>query len=592
MTLTPAEEEVVRAANEGRFADFTVRNAGDSSENDPKEGGKWGPERTIRAEVIYDLAVGANPGRPTHAKGVQVAGAIIVGTLDFQGAKISRPLVLVKCYLSEPMILIDATAPTISLYGCNVAEINAFRLATSGSLFLNKGFTAERGVELYATHIGGDFDCDGGTFINPEGPALFADGLEVLGNVFLRAWRPPGRYVPFRALGEVRLLGAHIHGDLDCSGGEFEGNAGRALSADRSIVDGTVCLRNKFHAKGEVRFLGGQIRGDLDCAQATFENPESAALNADSVSVGGNILLNRGFKARGMVRLVGARINGDLNCTGGSFCAEETAHNPHGLALSIDRAEMGELFFRLLAHPPRGVVSFVYAKAVLLNDDAPSWPQAEHLWLDGFVYDTIAAPAPTQVKDRLDWLKRQPKDRSWPLAYEQLIHALRRMGHERDARKVAIAKEKALRRSGELGPGARAWSLCLGATVGHGYKPWLTVLWMLLLIMVGAEVFYEANRLGVMVPSNKAESEGESSHAPGGLRQAPWPPVFQPVFYSVDVFLPFVDLHQKSSWGLHEKSSWDWIYVGFESYFLAQQILGWLFTGLLVAGTTGIIKKG
>lgn len=54
MTLTPAEEETVRAANEGRLADFRVRNAGDSSANDPKEGGKWGPERTIRAEVIYD----------------------------------------------------------------------------------------------------------------------------------------------------------------------------------------------------------------------------------------------------------------------------------------------------------------------------------------------------------------------------------------------------------------------------------------------------------------------------------------------------------------------------------------------------------
>src|SRR5208282_3818227 len=168
------------------------------------------------------------------------------------------------------------------------------------------------------------------------------------------------------------------------------------------------------------------------------------------------------------------------------------------------------------------------------NDDAPSWPQAGHLWLDGFVYDTIAAPAPTQVEARLDWLKRQPKDRSWPVAYEQLIHALRRMGHERDARKVAIAKEKALRKSGELGPGARAWNACLGATIGHGYKPWLALLWMLLLIIIGAGVFCEASRLGVMVPSNEVAYEGESFHAPGGVRQPQWRPVFQPVFYSVD----------------------------------------------------------
>jgi hypothetical protein len=44
----------------------------------------------------------------------------------------------------------------------------------------------------------------------------------------------------FSATGEVRLVGAHIGGDLDCGGGSFSNSAGPALTADRLTVDGDM----------------------------------------------------------------------------------------------------------------------------------------------------------------------------------------------------------------------------------------------------------------------------------------------------------------------------------------------------------------
>jgi hypothetical protein len=173
--------------------------------------------------------------------------------------------------------------------------------------------------------------------------------------------------------------------------------------------------------------------------------------------------------------------------------------------------------------------------------------------LDGFVYGTIAAPAPTRARERLDWLNRQPTDRCWPQPYEQLVHVFRRMGHERDARKIAIAKQRASRKSGELGPGAFTWKLILGASVGHGYRSWLAILWMLLFIAVGTAVFSEAKHLGVIAPADENMYQVMTSNKLGGLDKDVGKPDFQPLLYSIDVLLPFVDLHQKSSWWLYPR---------------------------------------
>ena len=430
--LTDAENKLEWAARREEFADYRARN---EKFDKPANGANWGSERTIRAEVIYALAVGDNS--QVHAKGVQIYGAKIVGPLDMEGANIPHPFVLFDCFIGEPITLRNADALSVNLDGSRVAGI-------------------------------------------------VADGLRTRGDVFLRD--------DFHATGEVRLPGAAIGGDLDCFGGTFKNAEGVALYADRAAVEGAVFLHKGFHAKGEVRLLGAKIGRDLNCSGGTFENAEGEALNAAGARVEGHVFLTSmpqpegglGFHAKGEVRLVGAKIGGKLACWGGKF------ENADGTALNLEGATVTATFFLSeFASPPAGVVDLRSAHVGYLVDDEKSWPQDEgNLKLDEFVYGRLAGYAPWQARDRLRWLSLLPG--FWPQPYEQLVRVLREMGQEQDAREVAIAKQVQVRKRGSPGFWGWARSLFLGFTIAHGYKGGRAFAWLVLVWLLGTGMFWLA----------------------------------------------------------------------------------------------------
>src|SRR5439155_18486435 len=131
---------------------------------------------------------------------------------------------LLDCSFASAINLNEATAVSVRLSGSHVPTVCAKQLLTRGDLWLDKGFSVLGGVELTSAHIGGQLDCTGGHFSNPNGVALNADGLTVDGGMFCRKG--------FSATGEVRLLGAHIGGQLDCTDGHFSNSGGSALTAE------------------------------------------------------------------------------------------------------------------------------------------------------------------------------------------------------------------------------------------------------------------------------------------------------------------------------------------------------------------------
>jgi hypothetical protein len=208
--------------------------------------------------------------------------------------------------------------------------------------------------------------------------------------------------------------------------------------------------------------------------------------------------------------------------------------------------------------------------------------------LDGFVYDRIAA-GQTDAKRRLGWLRLQPDELGFrPQPYEQLIAVMRRMGHEHQVAKVAIAKKWDLRKRGHLGwwGWTKNWFLYLA--VGYGYRAWLAFIWLLLLIVLGSCVFSYAHSANVLVPSEQAAYESD-----GRTEKAPLPqdyPQFHAFVYSLDVIFPF-ELGQKSHWQLSEKQSCDLLYWIFEGYSLVQLLLGWVLLLVASAVPAGLIKK-
>src|SRR5262249_22569258 len=149
-----------------------------------------------------------------------------------------------------------------------------------------------------------------------------------------------------------------------------------------------------------------------------------------------------GFTAVGEVTLVSAAIGDSLQCRAATFS------NVGKIALDLEGAKISRsLILKSLSSSPDGVVDLSFSHTGQLSDDSTSWPDRGLLILQGLTYEGIAGA--TDSETRLEWLNRQPRGQFRPQPYEQLIRILREMGHDRDAQKIAIAKQIALRESGE-----------------------------------------------------------------------------------------------------------------------------------------------
>jgi hypothetical protein len=88
----------------------------------------------------------------------------------------------------------------------------------------------------------------------------------------------------------VRLAGMQAH-VLRCRGGSFTNPGGSALSADGASITGGVFLDEGFAAEGEVGLPGTQIGGVLRCSGGSFRNPGGIALLAEGARVTGGVFL-------------------------------------------------------------------------------------------------------------------------------------------------------------------------------------------------------------------------------------------------------------------------------------------------------------
>ena len=536
---TTCESKVREAAATGTLVDLRVS---ESAIDSPEKGTEWGPERTVRAELIADLLIGDGEAASLAVRGVRLRGARITGDLNLEAATLRCPLALLDCSFATAINLYEATALSVRLSGSHVPAVHARQLRTRGDLRLDEGFSVSGRVEVDGAHIGGVLDCRGGQFSNPGGRALTAVGLTVDQDIFFSEG--------FSASGEVNLRGAHIGGQLNCAGGQFSNPNRVALTAEMVTVDRDIICRNGFSASGEVRLLGAHIGGQLDCAGGQFSNPGGRALTADGLTVDQDTLCSDGFSATGEVRLPSAHIGGQLVCEGGQFS------NPNRVALNLAGATVSGPLFMAPA-VLQGLLGLTTAKTSSYRDDPASWPQK--LRLDGFVYDAIEGAS---AKERLEWLRRNEKGYS-PQIYEQLATVYRATGHEEDARRILIAKQR--RRFAQSNLAGRMWGWLLDATVGYGYRTWLAALWLIFFLFLGTWLFGSVYR-GELTPANKPDVQ----------------PAFQPLLYTLDLLLPVVSLHVRDAWIAHSAAQvWSVVFI----------IMGWILATAVVLSLTGLLKR-
>jgi hypothetical protein len=578
--LSEPEGKLLRAAVQGTVAWLGPSSRDDDSTNDPSNAVHWGLERNVRAEVLRWLCVDRSSQDRVDPTGVRLHGAKIVGNLDLSFARLPFPLALVRCRMNDDLVLTSAEIPALILDGNWVRTVHADGVNVKGPVLLRNGFTAEDTVNLSYARIGGNLECDGGTFTGQAGAALNANAVVVNGYVFLRQC--------CSTRGEVNLIHAQIGGNLECDGSTFKNPTGTALNADTIDVKGNVFLRGHFSAEGRVNFLHARIGGNLECDGGTFHNPIGTALNADSADVKGNVFLRQPFTAEGEVSLLHAQIGGDVLCSGGTFTK-----------LAAYRAAIrGNFLWSKVQNAKNTVLDLRDSSVGSISDDAPSWPAYGNLKLDGFVYGRISG-GPTGAEERLKWLRLQ--NPFTPQPYRQLSKALQDRGDDEGGRRVLFEMEDRLRATdASLTAQIERWPLRW--MVGYGYYPLRSVLALGIVCSLGWVLYRRAHIAGAMVPTDEKACAYLKAHGhlPAGYTR------LYPLVYSFENSLPLVKLGQADRWQPDPNGQNRQPPCGgrlravcrlvtsrrFLLCFLWFQILlGWILATLFAAGVTGILHS-
>ena len=541
----------VNTANHQRLAVCGPSSEINDPSSDPKDAAKWGHQREIRAELIRWLCVDLNAIKLIDPEGIAVLGARVVGSLNLDLVHPPFGLRLVRCSIAESMSLQNAELGFLSLRGSYTGEIKAGGSHLLHGLFMNSGFHASGEVFFGNARIDGDLNCSGGSFTHNK-----AEGTE-----------------PWAAEMPALFLGV-------------------------SRIQGPIWLSEGFQANGAVD-VNGVTCTDLICSGGRFVNPGNVALNALLANVSHAVALNgnrrlEGMEADGLVQFGGAKVGGVFWAMGAKLLGKQ--NEPHGFtagALSV-----GEGFFWQNVELQNGATLDLSDSSVGgLLDDESSWPQPGRLAIDGFTYGDFYA-GPTDARSRLRWigLESGPPP-PWlnlesgfhPQPYRELAKVLRNRGDDAGARQVLIAEERA--RYADLSLPVRIWGAFLGIVIAYGYEPMRAVAWSLAVVLLGWAAVTMGKRAGVLRPT-WPENRPASTDDPYEE--------LHPLLYSLDVFLPFVNLHQEHYWWPDARASGESMVLGrairvrgrtLRYYLWLQIVIGWLLSAIFIAGVSGLISQ-
>ncbi|GII80305.1 oxidoreductase [Sphaerisporangium rufum] len=509
--LTPAERKVWDAYPTGAWVDLRT---GRDEEDDPARGARWGPERTVRARVLTALLLGARPAEPGRVPGLRLAGATVVGTLDLSDATVPAKLHLLNCHLGDPVTLIDSATKGLRFRGCDIRRIRAARCTVDG-LFELDGCTVHAGLRLDNTRISGQLRLSGTHLAAPE-PTSAAD------ESFLADRR-------------------RRFGDVERQERGWDQHHWALWAGGLAVAGGAFC--RGLRAEGGLRLIGARFDSGLFMQQAVIRATGPHAIYADHLQAS-SVEFSAGFTAEGTVRLRGARVAGVLSFDRAVLAAEDRC-------LHLSHMQVDELILRPAS--ARGEVNLGYSRIGVLLDHPDAYPG--HVRLNGLQFESLRGQPRTA--DRLAWVAKDPEGYR-PQPYEHLAGWYRRIGHDKDARDVLLAKQRA-RRATLRWPGRLAGVL-LDWAVGYGYRPWLAAVWTAVLLAAGTAVF--------------------ATHPPAqvGLDERR---TFHPFPYTLDLLVPVSVFEQRGAW---EPVGW--------TQWLANLLIaaGWILATALIAGATRVLR--
>lgn len=385
----------------------------------------------------------------------------------------------------------------------------------------------------------------------------------------------------------VQIEGAIIHDTVDLRNAQIKNDVrlikcqfnGEVIFAQADFADGFLLERCTFATtmngngikvardlsllksvfNGPVSFEQLQVEGVLFAEEASFLST-SAPVNFNTLKAGGNVIFSKTVFA-GALQMQYGHITDNLRFDG----ARWTNH----LALASFEATKVDGSATWEKADFTGYVSFKDAKFNALNLTGVKWPEhatGEWLWFNGMSYQRISAGSEKDSWSNLmHLLDRSARGTAYSIdIYTGLQEFYKREGYPGVANEFFFAQKK--REREEVLHGTEwCWSLFLDVFVGYGRSPLRALFWSILIVTYGVSVF----RPKRMEPRSKDIKTGP----------------FSPFWYSMDMFLPLIKLHDAELWMPKAEAR----YARF--WGRIHTVLGWALIPIAVAAWTGMLEK-
>lgn len=495
--LTGPEREMWRAFRVGRSCDLRE---GVAERDDPFAVREvWGPERSVRAEIVALLLLHGPQARAGRVAALKLRGVRITGALNLAGGEIGPYVELNGCRFDGEVVLPEARFGTLRMVECAIPRLEAARLHTAGDLHLPR-CRVERGIRLTDAQIGTDLLINQlRVWPDRRGRAIAADGLVVAQDFQAEL---------IETYGEVSLRGARVGVSLSLRGSVLRGaQQRRALNAPQLTVERTL-------------YLDAAWVYDGSATTTTATPPYGVTPTQDP--------RRKPVECHGGVRLDDGRFGDSVDLRHARFLLDGSRREE----LSLRRIVTPELRFngeRL----EEGRVVLNGAKVVTLIDLSDSWPGPGGLAMSGFVYETLVPYGHFPLARRLEWVAAATPEYA-PEPYERLAAVLRASGEDADAREVLLAKQR--RRRETLPIAGKLWGYVQDLTVAYGYRPGRAALWMAVLWAASTYAFTYYDP----VPMKPDEA-----------------PHWDATLYALDLLLPVIDLGEVGYWRM--EGVWQWL---------------------------------
>ncbi|MCK8673930.1 hypothetical protein M1M07_22825 [Rhodococcus sp. HM1] len=557
-------------------------------------------------------AAGANIGE------IQLNGATLTNpkgnALILDGATVTGGLLADRLIAEGTVRAVGANIGAGSLRGTRLTNPDGHALHLDGATVTN-GLCADRliaeGTVRAAGANIGEIQLSGATLTNPDGHALHLDGATIAGGLFA------DRLI---AEGTVRAAGANI-GEIQLNGATLTNPKGNALILDGATVTGTLYantertetgrISTEFIATGKIIAEAAMI-GLLDLTGAILVNHGGTVLDLERASLSGG-LYARGdeggssfyatgqISARnatiGLLDLTSARLlHGDsdgqnLDLESSTITTLKLRPDRVDGTLNLTRTTITDLRTPEKT-PPQGRLVATGWQVADVHGLIRSSPRAATRWLGSSLPGRETCPknadAQGEQRFRRDGFTAQP--------WHALAAVYDRNGQPADARRLRFTAANKTTTHVPWYSKPLRWIYLVVA--GHGYYPLLAALWLVGVLALGFLIV--ENNLEHFIPADMtAAAEAATTHADENQALAPDPitaadscmlypdyPCFNSFNYALAGVVPPATGALKADWTISSTAP---AVLAFGLPGL--RILAWIFTAILLAGVTGLLRK-